>query len=129
LFMQVLFPPIIFEAAIFIDKQAFWHDLFPILMLAVLGTSMSALTIGYVTFAQCHHHAWFALQGRTMGHDFCYHSYSTIHFWCTDILYCPERRASVPSRTADSLIAWWVLDSTWQLVMVWMNHQNWILYH
>jgi len=53
LFMQVLLPPIIFEAAISIDKRAFRRDLFPILTLAVFGTGLSALAIGYVTYVLC----------------------------------------------------------------------------
>jgi len=50
LFLQILLPPIIFEAAISIDKRAFRRDLFPILTLAVFGTGFSALGIGYITY-------------------------------------------------------------------------------
>lgn len=50
LFLQILLPPIIFEAAITIDKKAFRRDLFPILTLAIFGTGFSAVAIGYITF-------------------------------------------------------------------------------
>lgn len=50
LFLQILLPPIIFEAALTIDKRAFRRDLFPILTLAVFGTLFSAVAIGYITF-------------------------------------------------------------------------------
>ena len=50
LFLQILLPPIIFEAALSINKRAFRRDLFPILTFAVIGTGMSALAIGYITF-------------------------------------------------------------------------------
>lgn len=50
LFLQILLPPIIFEAAISIDKRAFRRDLFPILTLAIFGTGFSAVAIGYITF-------------------------------------------------------------------------------
>jgi hypothetical protein len=49
LFLQILLPPIIFEAAITIDKRAFRRDLFPILTLAVFGTVFSAVAIGFIT--------------------------------------------------------------------------------
>lgn len=49
LFLQILLPPIIFEAALTIDKRAFRRDLFPILTLAIFGTGFSALAIGYIT--------------------------------------------------------------------------------
>jgi NhaP-type Na+/H+ or K+/H+ antiporter len=49
LFLQILLPPIIFEAAITIDKRAFRRDLFPILTLAIFGTGFSAVAIGYMT--------------------------------------------------------------------------------
>ena len=54
LFLQILLPPIIFEAAISIDKKAFRRDLFPILTLAIFGTGFSALGIGYITFKVSH---------------------------------------------------------------------------
>jgi len=54
LFLQILLPPIIFEAAISIDKRAFRRDLFPILTLAIFGTGFSALGIGYITFKVSH---------------------------------------------------------------------------
>ena len=50
LFLQILLPPIIFEASLSINKRSFRRDLFPILTFAVLGTGMSALAIGYITF-------------------------------------------------------------------------------
>lgn len=50
LFLQILLPPIIFEAALTINKTAFRRDLFPILTLAVLGTFFSAVSIGYITY-------------------------------------------------------------------------------
>ena len=49
LFLQILLPPIIFEAAISIDKKAFRRDLFPILNFAILGTALSAVAIGLIT--------------------------------------------------------------------------------
>ena len=50
LFLQILLPPIIFEAAISIDKKAFRRDLFPILNFAILGTAVSAVSIGFITY-------------------------------------------------------------------------------
>ena len=50
LFLQILLPPIIFEAALTINKTAFRRDLFPILTLAILGTFFSAASIGYITY-------------------------------------------------------------------------------
>lgn len=50
LFLQVMLPPIIFEAALSIDKRAFRRDLFPILTFAIFGTGFSALAIGLVTY-------------------------------------------------------------------------------
>jgi hypothetical protein len=38
LFLQIMLPPIVFEAALSIEKRAFRRDLFPILTFAVLGT-------------------------------------------------------------------------------------------
>mmetsp|Transcript_10110 Transcript_10110/g.20889 ORF Transcript_10110/g.20889 Transcript_10110/m.20889 type:complete len:724 (-) Transcript_10110:98-2269(-) len=50
LFLQILLPPIIFEASLSIDKRAFRRDLFPILTFAIPGTGLSAITIGYITY-------------------------------------------------------------------------------
>mmetsp|Transcript_12392 Transcript_12392/g.16267 ORF Transcript_12392/g.16267 Transcript_12392/m.16267 type:complete len:708 (-) Transcript_12392:176-2299(-) len=50
LFLQILLPPIIFEASLSIDKRAFRRDLFPIITFAILGTGFSAVTIGYITY-------------------------------------------------------------------------------
>lgn len=50
LFLQILLPPIIFQAAISIDKRAFRRDLFPVLTLAIFGTGFSAVVIGYLTY-------------------------------------------------------------------------------
>lgn len=49
LFLQIMLPPIIFQASISIDKRAFRRDLFPILAFAVVGTGFSAVAIGYIT--------------------------------------------------------------------------------
>jgi Sodium/hydrogen exchanger family len=38
LFLQIMLPPIVFEAALSIEKRAFRRDLFPILTFAVVGT-------------------------------------------------------------------------------------------
>jgi hypothetical protein len=38
LFLQIMLPPIVFEAALSIEKRAFRRDLFPILTYAVVGT-------------------------------------------------------------------------------------------
>ena len=54
LFLQILLPPIIFQAALSIDKKAFRRDLFPILTLAIFGTGFSALGIGIITFKVSH---------------------------------------------------------------------------
>ena len=43
LFLQIMLPPIIFQAALSIDKRAFRRDLFPILAFAGLGTAFSAI--------------------------------------------------------------------------------------
>lgn len=51
LFMQVMLPPIVFEAAITIDKRAFRRDLFPILTFAIIGTGFSAVAIAWVTYS------------------------------------------------------------------------------
>lgn len=50
LFLRILLPPIIFEAAVSIDKRAFRRDLFPILTFAIFGTGFTALVIGLLTF-------------------------------------------------------------------------------
>jgi NhaP-type Na+/H+ or K+/H+ antiporter len=50
LFLQILLPPIVFQAALTIDKRAFRRDLFPILTLAIFGTGFSAMVIGYLTY-------------------------------------------------------------------------------
>lgn len=49
LFLQIMLPPIIFQAALSIDKKAFRRDLFPILGFAGLGTAFSAIAIGWIT--------------------------------------------------------------------------------
>jgi NhaP-type Na+/H+ or K+/H+ antiporter len=49
LFLQILLPPIIFQAALSIDKRAFRRDLFPILAFASVGTAFSAIAIGLIT--------------------------------------------------------------------------------
>lgn len=49
LFLQIMLPPIIFQAALSIDKRAFRRDLFPILAFAGLGTAFSAIAIGWIT--------------------------------------------------------------------------------
>eukprot|EP00536_Pseudo-nitzschia_multiseries_P009339 jgi/Psemu1/306443/fgenesh1_kg.258_\ len=48
LFLQIMLPPIIFEAALSIDKKAFRRDLFPILLFAGLGTAFSSIAIGWM---------------------------------------------------------------------------------
>jgi NhaP-type Na+/H+ or K+/H+ antiporter len=50
LFLQILLPPIIFQAALSIDKRAFRRDLFPILLFAICGTAFAAISIALVTF-------------------------------------------------------------------------------
>jgi NhaP-type Na+/H+ or K+/H+ antiporter len=50
LFLQILLPPIIFQAALSIDKRAFRRDLFPILLFAIGGTAFAAIAIALVTF-------------------------------------------------------------------------------
>jgi len=50
LFLHILLPPIIFQAALSIDKQAFRRDLFPILCFAVVGTVLSTIAIGIMTY-------------------------------------------------------------------------------
>ncbi|KAL3916132.1 MAG: hypothetical protein SGILL_005320 [Bacillariaceae sp.] len=48
LFLQIMLPPIIFEAALSIDKRAFRRDLFPILSFAGVGTAFSSIAIGWI---------------------------------------------------------------------------------
>jgi NhaP-type Na+/H+ or K+/H+ antiporter len=48
LFLQIMLPPIIFQAALSIDKRAFRRDLFPILSFAGIGTAFSAIAIGWI---------------------------------------------------------------------------------
>lgn len=50
LFLHILLPPIIFEAALSIDKRAFRRDIFPILTFAIFGTGFTAVAIGYMVF-------------------------------------------------------------------------------
>ena len=50
LFLQIMLPPIIFQAALSIDKRAFRRDLIPILLLAVVGTGFSAIAIGWMVY-------------------------------------------------------------------------------
>jgi len=48
LFLQIMLPPIIFEAALSIDKKAFRRDLLPILLFASIGTAFSSIAIGWM---------------------------------------------------------------------------------
>lgn len=50
LFLHILLPPIVFQAALTIDKRAFRRDLFPILSFAILGTFLSTLAVGLITY-------------------------------------------------------------------------------
>ena len=50
LFLRILLPPIVFQAALTIDKRAFRRDLFPVLSFAVLGTVLSAVAVGVITY-------------------------------------------------------------------------------
>jgi NhaP-type Na+/H+ or K+/H+ antiporter len=50
LFLHILLPPIVFQAALKIDKRSFRRDLFPILSFAVIGTVMSAVAVGLITY-------------------------------------------------------------------------------
>ena len=50
MFMCVLLPPIIFQAALSIDKRAFRRHLFPIGLFAVFGTALSAVLAGVIVF-------------------------------------------------------------------------------
>jgi NhaP-type Na+/H+ or K+/H+ antiporter len=51
LFLQIMLPPIIFQAALSIDKRAFRRDLFPIFSFAGIGTAFSAIAIGWIVHA------------------------------------------------------------------------------
>jgi NhaP-type Na+/H+ or K+/H+ antiporter len=48
LFLQIMLPPIIFQAALSIDKRAVRRDLLPILAFSGLGTAFSVFAIGWV---------------------------------------------------------------------------------
>jgi len=48
LFLQIMLPPIIFQAALSIDKKAFRRDLLPILLFAGIGTAFSSIAIGWM---------------------------------------------------------------------------------
>lgn len=50
LFLHILLPPIVFQAALKIDKRSFRRDIFPILSFAVLGTVFSAVAVGFITY-------------------------------------------------------------------------------
>mmetsp|Transcript_16656 Transcript_16656/g.38449 ORF Transcript_16656/g.38449 Transcript_16656/m.38449 type:complete len:732 (-) Transcript_16656:2548-4743(-) len=50
LFLQIMLPPIIFEAALSIDKKAFRRDLWPILLFAGIGTAFSSISIGWMVY-------------------------------------------------------------------------------
>ena len=50
LFLRIMLPPIIFEAALTIDKRSFRRDIFPIVMFSTVGTALSALIVGYCTY-------------------------------------------------------------------------------
>lgn len=50
LFMKILLPPIIFEAALSVDKKQFRKWLLPILLFAVLGTILSTFLVGYMVY-------------------------------------------------------------------------------
>lgn len=54
LFLRILLPPIIFHAALKIDKRSFRRDLFPILSFAIFGTVLSAVAVGLTTFFLTH---------------------------------------------------------------------------
>jgi NhaP-type Na+/H+ or K+/H+ antiporter len=54
LFLQIMLPPIIFQAALSIDKRAFRRDLFPILSFAGVGTAFSSLAIGWIVHQVSH---------------------------------------------------------------------------
>lgn len=48
LFLQIMLPPIIFQAALSIDKKSFRRDLLPILLFAGIGTAFSSIAIGWM---------------------------------------------------------------------------------
>lgn len=48
LFLQIMLPPIIFQAALSIDKRAFRRDLLPILAFSGVGTAFSVFAIGWI---------------------------------------------------------------------------------
>ena len=50
LFLQIMLPPIVFDAALGLEKRAFRRDLFPILTFAVVGTFLSAVGIAWITY-------------------------------------------------------------------------------
>ncbi|CAB9505428.1 Sodium/hydrogen exchanger [Seminavis robusta] len=52
-FLQILLPPTIFQAALSIDKPSFGRHVGPILLFALVGTAMSAVSIGIMT------HYWY----------------------------------------------------------------------
>lgn len=54
LFLQIMLPPIIFEAALSIDKKAFRRDLLPILLFAGIGTGFSSIAIGWMVHKVSH---------------------------------------------------------------------------
>mmetsp|Transcript_56617 Transcript_56617/g.115284 ORF Transcript_56617/g.115284 Transcript_56617/m.115284 type:complete len:767 (+) Transcript_56617:254-2554(+) len=54
LFLQIMLPPIIFEAALSIDKKAFRRDLLPILLFAGVGTGFSSIAIGWMVHHVSH---------------------------------------------------------------------------
>lgn len=54
LFLQIMLPPIIFQAALSIDKKAFRRDLLPILLFATIGTGFSSIAIGWMVHHVSH---------------------------------------------------------------------------
>lgn len=54
LFLQIMLPPIIFQAALSIDKKAFRRDLLPILLFAGIGTGFSSISIGWMVHKVSH---------------------------------------------------------------------------
>lgn len=50
LFLHILLPPIVFQAALKINKRSFRRDLFPIFSFAILGTFFSAIAVGFITY-------------------------------------------------------------------------------
>lgn len=49
LFLHILLPPIVFQAALKIDKRSFRRDVFPIFSFAIIGTVISAVAVGLIT--------------------------------------------------------------------------------